>query len=498
MTNKNVCDIIMQIFVTECSGEMPLHPVNAIPSDTIYELKRIIQNKVGIPKDKLKLYFDGEEFNDAKNLEDYPRIRDGAVIHYIKKGDGKITIFVKQILVFSKYETVAVVRAKPNFTILELKRKIEKIRGFPWNHQNLFYCGLLLTGNDIALHAYEIKDYSSILLRVDNEPMPINLRSNGKNYVFCVTPDTTIKTLKIEIRKFLFVDVVDQNLLFHGNYLKNDSTFAQNDINEGSTITLHYKSFILPIVFSQKGNRNDDKTRRFECRVNQSTQAKRQICKKLKIESGSPLNYRLNFKGKQLNPDKTVSQIGIGPGDCVELIEERPTTPTRNQPKSRRAYVTKSPRPVLAIPPKGIGPIAKPNVNDVLCGRGGRIHSHAGNVQFRHAIHSRKKEYLAPTTKKLEKAHIAAGIVNDIRTMNPPGRFLKEEIGLGIWYDIGDVKAIMKTGQALREDAPNIRPAIDENGGSPGDDKKPSSIKTSENTGIVMTAVRGHKYPWLR
>jgi hypothetical protein len=121
---------------------------------------------------------------------------------------------------------------------------------------------------------------------------------------------------------------------------------------------------------------------------------------------------------------------------------------------------TAQPRPVLNVPPRGIGPIADPNENDVLCGRGGRINSHAGNVQFRDTIHSKKKEYLAPSTKKLEKAHIAAGIVNDIRTMDPPGRFLKEDKGTGLWFDIGDAKAIKKTGQALREDAPDIRPEI--------------------------------------
>jgi len=132
---------------------------------------------------------------------------------------------------------------------------------------------------------------------------------------------------------------------------------------------------------------------------------------------------------------------------------------------------TAQPRPVLNVPPRGIGPITDPNENDVLCGRGGRINSHAGNVQFRDIIHSKKKEYLAPSTKKLEKAHIAAGIVNDIRTMDPPGRFLKEDRGTGMWFDIGDAKAIKKTGQALREDAPDIRPAIDGSVSS-GDEKK--------------------------
>jgi len=120
----------------------------------------------------------------------------------------------------------------------------------------------------------------------------------------------------------------------------------------------------------------------------------------------------------------------------------------------------------------------EPNQNDVLSGRGGRINSHSGNVQFRDIINARKKEYLAPTTKKLEKAHIAAGIVNDVRSMDPPGRFLKEDRDTGLWFDIGDAKAIKKTGQALREDAPDIRHELEDDGSS-GDDKGGHSPKGS-------------------
>merc|ERR1712003_170715 len=108
-----------------------------------------------------------------------------------------------------------------------------------------------------------------------------------------------------------------------------------------------------------------------------------------------------------------------------------------------------------------------------------------GNVQFRDIIHSKKKEYLAPTTKKLEKAHIAAGIVNDIRTMNPPGRFLKEEKSDGMWYDIGDAKAIKKTGQALREDAPDIRTDIDDK-----KDAKPAADKTPTTKNRAQSPAR--------
>jgi len=138
-----------------------------------------------------------------------------------------------------------------------------------------------------------------------------------------------------------------------------------------------------------------------------------------------------------------------------------------NQTNSSGRKSTAQPRPDIVVPPGGIGPIANPNENDVLCGRGGRINSHAGNRQFREIIQSHKKEYLAPTTKKLEKAHIAAAIVNGIRSMQPAGRFLKEDGKSGMWYDIGDAKAIKKTGQALREDAPEIRPEIDSGAGKP-------------------------------
>lgn len=50
----------------------------------------------------------------------------------------------------------------------------------------------------------------------------------------------------------------------------------------------------------------------------------------------------------------------------------------------------------------------------------------------------------------MEKAHIAALLVYNIRSLEPSGRFLKQD-GDGSWWDIGDQKAIKKVGQAMRE-----------------------------------------------
>lgn len=90
-----------------------------------------------------------------------------------------------------------------------------------------------------------------------------------------------------------------------------------------------------------------------------------------------------------------------------------------------------------------------PHENDVLCGRGGSINSHAGNERFRELVEKRKRVYLTARFKR-EKRLIASSIVTEIRGLDPPGRFLAKEGKTGKWKDIGDEKARDKTSQALR------------------------------------------------
>lgn len=92
--------------------------------------------------------------------------------------------------------------------------------------------------------------------------------------------------------------------------------------------------------------------------------------------------------------------------------------------------------------------------NDVLCGRGGLTNNAPGNKRFRTLVSMKQKDYLLAT--KREKAGVAREIVEAIRSLDPPGRFLKKDSN-GVYRDIGDRKAREKTSQALREGAPNIR-----------------------------------------
>jgi hypothetical protein len=42
-------------------------------------------------------------------------------------------------------------------------------------------------------------------------------------------------------------------------------------------------------------------------------------------------------------------------------------------------------------------------------------------------------------------------IVDEIKQLNPPCHFLRQDEAIKLWYDIGDKKARDKTRQALRE-----------------------------------------------
>jgi len=101
------------------------------------------------------------------------------------------------------------------------------------------------------------------------------------------------------------------------------------------------------------------------------------------------------------------------------------------------------------------------SVNDVLCGRGGLTNHHPGNVFFRKMVRHRQEQYLRAS--KRDKASVARDIVDTIRQLIPPGRFLKKGTSKQ-WTEIGDRKAREKTSQALREGAPELREELQQVG----------------------------------
>ena len=87
------------------------------------------------------------------------------------------------------------------------------------------------------------------------------------------------------------------------------------------------------------------------------------------------------------------------------------------------------------------------NENDVICGRRGATNNNKGNTSFRQLVALQKPKYLA--SSKVEKKYVAKFIIDTIRRRG--GRFLKYDNSGGELVDIGDLAAMEKTCQALRE-----------------------------------------------
>ncbi len=64
-------------------------------------------------------------------------------------------------------------------------------------------------------------------------------------------------------------------------------------------------------------------------------------------------------------------------------------------------------------------------------------------------------------TAKNQKAIYSKLIYDEIRSLNPPGRFLKQDPKTKLWSDVGEKKALDKTRQALREGAPELLKEIE-------------------------------------
>jgi hypothetical protein len=114
--------------------------------------------------------------------------------------------------------------------------------------------------------------------------------------------------------------------------------------------------------------------------------------------------------------------------------------------------------------------LTKPRDVDVLCGRGGLINKHPGNIVYRKVVDFNKPFY--QSVHKKHRILVSQSIVRSI--LNFGGRFLILGSKGKPWVEIGFKRAVQKTSQALRErncaqdDDQNTKDDEDQEGESDG------------------------------
>jgi hypothetical protein len=155
---------------------------------------------------------------------------------------------------------------------------------------------------------------------------------------------------------------------------------------------------------------------------------------------------RSNKKRKAAYPTTTAAHnnnaviVGVGKVSLLDAIDQE---------------LENNPTPAAPVLPSSVG-VSDYGEHDVLSGRGGGTNVHIGNRIFRDLIHMYRACYLK--AKKNEKPKISKYLIGKVRQVG--GAFLKKNASNGLYYEIGDVEAREKCGQALRQKAPEMRKLI--------------------------------------
>jgi len=269
--------------------------LNVMPDDSIPDVKKQVEKKLGIPPRDQRPVFNDKPLPDNSTLDDNG-IEDGDVIDLepmeikVKAPDGRKTQL----------------QVTPDDTIDDIKKRVKKKLGIPTEDQRPRFNNKPLP-DDSTLRDNGIRHGDTINL----DPMEIKVVApDGRSTDLMVIPDYTIDDIKKRVEKNLGIPPEDQRPEFKGRPLEDDtSTLRDNNIRHGDTIHLQ------PMEIQVKAP--DGRIANLEVSPDDTID---DVKKKVKKQLGIPAkDQRPTFNGEPLPKKSTLRDNGIRHGDMIEL-----------------------------------------------------------------------------------------------------------------------------------------------------------------------------------
>ncbi|CAB9518565.1 expressed unknown protein [Seminavis robusta] len=156
--------------------------------------------------------------------------------------------------------------------------------------------------------------------------------------------------------------------------------------------------------------------------------------------------------------------------------------PTKQQQQQQPPKTTRKKRSSKKVAPEPPAINSKPQTilthhdHDILMGRGGKNNSHVGNEKLREMARAVTEVYKKASKK--EKSRMAWDLIEQVKQLNPPGRFLRRIQDTGAWEEVPVSQAREKAGQCLRD-------AVATNKGPP----PPTVSSTASSSEIIKKSV---------